>query len=205
MIYWIRLLFASLCPVAGIVPKLGLVQLFPTSLVVVSRRGSGRTVVSTVFRTGCLKTERLCIVSLRQSFSVSLREAIITASSSVVCETSSSTIFGWTHMISYCHWNEALAFCFSAIGLTTSSLVLSTGVNPSWSVAFGKVSKLRVTIFVVTFFCSDLRVKTLASTNTLILSLRTKHPAGGVMHHSVKEAIVGITCTSHLFRSSDFR
>ena len=33
--------FASLCPVAGVVPKLGLVQLFPTLLAVISRRGSG--------------------------------------------------------------------------------------------------------------------------------------------------------------------
>ena len=71
---------------------------------------------------------------------------------------------------------RSLAFCFSAIELTTSNLALGTGVNASWTVVFGKVPKLRVTILVVTFFCADLRVRTPASTNTWILSLRTKYP-----------------------------
>jgi len=50
--------FASLCPAAGMVPKLGMVQLFPMSLAAVSRQESGRTVASTIFQTGCLMAER---------------------------------------------------------------------------------------------------------------------------------------------------
>ena len=68
-----------------------------------------------------------------------------------------------------------LAFCFSVIGLTTFSLALGTGVNPSWTVVFRKVPKLRVTMLALALFCSDLRVRTSASTNAWILSLKTKH------------------------------
>jgi len=124
----------------------------------------------------------------------SLREAIVAMSSFIVREMllydlplslgmldshcSSSTISRWTHMISsdlIIIGTRHLAFCFSSIGLTTSSLALETGVNPSWIVIFGKIPKLRVTIFAVTFFWSDLRVRTLSSTNSWIFSLRTKH------------------------------
>jgi len=90
----------------------------------------------------------------------------------------SLTISGWTHMISsdlVIIGTRPLALCFSTIGLTTSSLALGTGANPSWIVVFRKVPKLRVTMLAVTFFCSDLRVRTPAFTNAWILSLRTKH------------------------------
>jgi len=56
-----------------------------------------------------------------------------------------------------------------------SNLTLGTGTNPFWTIIFRKVPKLRVTMLAVTYFCSDLRVKTPTSTNTWILSLRTKH------------------------------
>jgi len=42
MIYQIEPPFASLCPVAGVVPKAGLMQLFPTLLATVCHRGPGR-------------------------------------------------------------------------------------------------------------------------------------------------------------------
>ena len=68
-----------------------------------------------------------------------------------------------------------VAFCTSAIRLITSSLAFGTGVTSSWNVVVGKVSKLRVTIFTVTFFYSDMRVRTPTFTNAWILSLRTKY------------------------------
>jgi len=124
----------------------------------------------------------------------SLREATVTASSSIVRETllhdlplslglldsyrSSLMISRWTHMISPNFiviemW--PLAFYFSAIGLMASNLILETGHDPSWTVIYGKVPKLGVTILAVTFFYSNLRVRTPASTNAWILSLRTKY------------------------------
>ena len=66
MIYRIRLLFASLCPVAGIVPKPGLVQLFPTLFAAVSRRESGCTVAGTTFQTECLLVAKELAVPPRQ-------------------------------------------------------------------------------------------------------------------------------------------
>jgi len=50
-----------------------------------------------------------------------------------------------------------LASCYSAIGLMTSNLALEIGTNPSWTVIFENVSKLRVTMLEATFFCSDLK------------------------------------------------
>ena len=44
--------FVSFCPVAGMVSKLELVQLFPTSLAAVSPRGSSRIVTSKSSRSG---------------------------------------------------------------------------------------------------------------------------------------------------------
>ena len=91
---------------------------------------------------------------------------------------SSLTIFGWTHMISsgvVVIETRLLVSYFSAIGLTISNLALGTWVDPYWTVIFGKVLKLRVTILAVTLFYSDLRVRTPTSTNAWILSLRTKH------------------------------
>jgi len=45
------------------------------------------------------------------------------------------------------------AFYCSAIGLITFNLALGIGINPSWTVIFRNVPKLRVTILAVTFFC----------------------------------------------------
>jgi len=58
-----------------------------------------------------------------------------------------------------------LAFCFSAIGLMTSSLTSGATANPPWTVTFKKVPKLRVTMLAVTIFYSVFRVRTPASTN----------------------------------------
>jgi len=63
----------------------------------------------------------------------------------------------------FCHWVDNIQSGFRDWGQST------------WTVIFGKVPKLRVTILAVTFFCSDLRVRTPASTNAWILFLRTKH------------------------------
>ena len=63
----IRLPFASFCPVAGMILKPGLVQLFSTSLAVVSHRWSGHIVTSTIFQTGCLMAEWQWAASLRQT------------------------------------------------------------------------------------------------------------------------------------------
>ena len=87
-----------------------------------------------------------------------------------------------------------LASYFSAIRLMMSNLVLRTGADPFWTVIFGKVPKLRVTMLAVTFFCFALRVRTPTSTNVWILSLRTAS-AGGMMHHPMKEAAVGVVFT----------
>jgi len=59
--------FASLCPTAGMVLKPELVQLFPKSLAIVSRQGSGCTVTGTTFWTGCLPFARWRAVPLRQA------------------------------------------------------------------------------------------------------------------------------------------
>ena len=56
-----------------------------------------------------------------------------------------------------------LASYYSAIGLMTSNFALGIETNPSWTVIFGNVLKLRVTMLAVTFFCFDLRVGTSAS------------------------------------------
>jgi len=101
-----------------------------------------------------------CAVKANFFSSESLREAIVTVSSSVVRETtlhdltlslglleshcSSLTISGWTHMVSLDFviiGTRPLTFCFYATGLKTSSLALRTGVNPSWTIIFGKVPK----------------------------------------------------------------
>jgi len=126
-----------------------------------------------------------CAAKESFSFSKSLREAIVTVSLFVERETtlhdlpsslgllnshfSSLTISRWIHMISLDFviiGTSLLALCFSAIGLMTFNLALGSGVNPSWIFVFGKVPKLRVTMFAVTFFCSELKVKTPASTNS---------------------------------------
>jgi len=60
---------------------------------------------------------------------------------------------------------KPLAFYSSAIGLMTCNLALGTRTNQSWTTIFEKVPKLRVTILAVTFFYSNLRVRTPASTN----------------------------------------
>ena len=60
---------------------------------------------------------------------------------------------------------RSLASCFSASGLMTFSHALGIRVGPSGTVIFGKVLKLRVAILVVTFFCSDFNVRTIASVN----------------------------------------
>ena len=67
MIYQIGPTFASLCPVAGMAQTPGLVQLFLTSLVVVSRRETGRTVAGMSFQTGCLPSASKRAAPLRQA------------------------------------------------------------------------------------------------------------------------------------------
>jgi len=142
------------------------VQRFPMLLVVVRRRVSDRTVagiyLSECVPTGCEVVG--CVAKASFSPSESLREATVTESSSVAREMalhdlplnlgllvfhcSSLMIPGWTHMISQDSViirMRLLAFCFSAIRLMTFNLALGTGTNPSWTVIFGKVPKLRVT------------------------------------------------------------
>jgi len=111
----------------------------------------------------------------------SLREANVTLSSSGKTETtlqdfpfdlglfeshcSSWARSGCTHMISTffnVRERRPLASCCLAEGLFISSRAL--GRDPSGSVTFGIVLNSRVTIFAVTFFCSDFKVRTLAST-----------------------------------------
>jgi len=79
--------FASFCPVAGVVPKPGLVQLFPTLLAVVYHWGPSRTVAGTPDRvhTGC----EVIGYAAKASFSSSelLRKATGTTSSPVARET----------------------------------------------------------------------------------------------------------------------
>ena len=135
------------------------------------------------------------------SSSMLLREAIVIVSSSVARETvlhdlplrfslldshcSSLTIFQMDfHDLSrfYRHWNEALGLLlfrhwvdniqsgFRDWGQSILDRHLREG-----PVIFRKVLKLRVTIFSMTFFYSDLRVRTLTFSNAWILSLRTKH------------------------------
>ena len=58
MICRIRSPFASLYPMAGVVLKPELVQLFPTLLVVVCHREPGRTIAGTAFQTECLLVAR---------------------------------------------------------------------------------------------------------------------------------------------------
>jgi len=124
-----------------------------------------------------------CTVKASFSPTELLRKVTVTESSSVARKTtlydlplslgllvshcSSWTISGWTHIISpdfIVIGMRPLAFYCSAIGLMTSNLTLEIGTNLSWTVIFRNIPKLRVTILAVTFFCSDLRVKTLAST-----------------------------------------
>ena len=132
-----------------------------------------------------------CAAKASFSSSESLREDTVIGSSSVretilhdlplglgllVSHCSYWTISEWTHMISadsVVIGMRPLVFCCSAIRLMTSNLALEIRTNPSWTVIFGNVSKLRVTMLAVTFFYSDLRVRALASTRAWILSFRT--------------------------------
>ena len=66
-----------------------------------------------------------------------------------------------------------------AEGFFTSSRGVGIGKVPSRTVTFGVLPNSRVTMFVVTFFCSDFSVRTPASTKAWILSLRTKHLSVG--------------------------
>ena len=70
------------------------------------------------------------------------------------------------------HWNKALSLLVLSYWIDEA---LGTGANPSWTFTVGKVLKPRVNMLEVTFFCSDLRVRTRASINAWILSLRIKY------------------------------
>jgi len=124
-----------------------------------------------------------CAVKACFSFSESLREGIVTLSSSGEIETTLQDFsFGLgffefhclslarsecTYMISLVFnvsGKRPLSSCCFTEGLLTSSRALKTGGCPSETVTFGKVPNSRVTIFAVTFFCYNFKVKTLAST-----------------------------------------
>ena len=134
-----------------------------------------------------------CAAKASFSSSSSLREGTITVSSSIASKRTLhdlSLSLSLQDLIAYL-WRfldrpmisldfvvtgtRRLASCLSTIGLMTSSLASWTEDNPSWIVIFGKIPKLRVTILAVTFFYSDLRVRTPTFTNAWILSLRTKY------------------------------
>ena len=88
MIYRIGPPFTSLCPVAGVVPKLGLVQLFPMLLATVSRGVSSychRYSFSDRVQNGC----EVAGCAAKTSFSSYdlLREAMVTTSSSIARDT----------------------------------------------------------------------------------------------------------------------
>jgi len=93
-----------------------------------------------------------------------------------------------------------LAFCFPAIRLMTSNLALRTRTNLSWSVIFGKVPKLRITMLAMS---SDLSQNS-SIHQCLNLVFEDKTSAGTVMHHPMKKVVVWIICTPHFIRLPNF-
>jgi len=173
-IYRIGPPFAFLCPVAGMVPKSGVVQLFPTSLAAVSRQESGHIIASTIFQTECLMAWEVAVCTAKASFSSSesLREATVTTLSSAMRETalydlplnlglldsycSSLTISGWTHktLQIFHYWNEALGFLFFCYWVDdVQSDFRKWGQSISDS-RLREVPEIEVTMLAVTFFYS---------------------------------------------------